>query len=127
MAEDAEVGSIGDGANCENKTIVRSLLTSKNLNGATGYLTPNARLAFVKLKKAFIKIPIFRHFDPECYIRIESNVSGHAIVGVLNQLTLENLGQWQPIAFYSQKMIPVKTRYKIHNSEPLAIAEAFKI
>ena len=45
MAEDAVVGSIG-GGDCENKTVERLPLTSKNLNGATSYLTSKARLAF---------------------------------------------------------------------------------
>ena len=34
--------------------------------------------------------------------------------------------QWHPVAYYSQKMIPAKTRYKIHNAELLAIVKVFK-
>ena len=45
MAKDAEVGSV-DGGDCEDETIKRSPLTSKNLNGTTGYLTHKAKLAF---------------------------------------------------------------------------------
>ena len=45
MAKDAEIGNVGDG-NCENEIVERSPLTSKNLNGATGFLTPNAKQAF---------------------------------------------------------------------------------
>ena len=45
MAEDAEVGNIG-GGDCKDKTVKRSLLTSKNLNGATGYLTLGAKQTF---------------------------------------------------------------------------------
>ena len=45
MAEDAEVGSVGSG-DCENETVEKSPLTSKNSNRATGYFTPKARLAF---------------------------------------------------------------------------------
>ena len=126
MAENAEVGSIGCGGDCEDETVERSPPTSKNLNGAIDYLTPGAKRAFTQLRQAFIKAPIFQHFDLACYIRIETDVSGYAIGGVLNQPTLDNLGRWHPVAFYSQKMIPAKTWYKTHNGKLLAIVEAFK-
>ena len=44
MAEDAEAGSIG--GNRENEMVEKSPLTSNNLNGATGYLTPDTKRAF---------------------------------------------------------------------------------
>ena len=46
MAEDAEVGNVGSG-DCKNEMVKRSPLTSKNLNGAMGYLTPSAKRAFI--------------------------------------------------------------------------------
>ena len=46
IAEDSEVGSIGGGSDCEDETVERLLLTSKNLNGAIGYLTSNTTQAF---------------------------------------------------------------------------------
>ena len=42
VVEDAEVGSIGSGSH-KDETVRRSLLTSKNLNRATGYLIPDAK------------------------------------------------------------------------------------
>ena len=126
MTEDAEVGRVGDG-DCKNETVKISPLTSKNLNGATGYLIPKARLAFTQLKKAFTKAPILRHFDPKCHIHTETNASGYAIGWVLNELTLDNLSWWHPVVIYSRKMIPAKTWYKTHNDKLLAIVEAFKI
>ena len=57
MAKDAEVGNIG-GGNREDKTVKRSPLTSKNSNGAIGYLTPKARLVFTQLRKTFTETPI---------------------------------------------------------------------
>ena len=92
MAEDVEVGNIGGGGDCKDKTVKRSALTSKNSNGATGYLTPSAKRAFIQLRQAFTKASIFRHFDPECHIRIEIDVSGYAIGRVFSQLTSDNLG-----------------------------------
>ena len=46
MAEDTEVGNIGDGDDCKDKTAKRSPFISKNLNGATSYLIPDTKQAF---------------------------------------------------------------------------------
>ena len=56
VAECDEVSIISGGGDYEDKTIKRS--SSKNLNGAMGYLTLEARLAFNKLKKVFTKASI---------------------------------------------------------------------
>ena len=125
MTKDAWVGNVC-GGNCEDKTVKRLPLTSKNSNRAMGYLTSKARLAFTQLKKAFTKALILWHFDLECHIRIKTDASNYAIGGVLSQLTLDNLGQWHPVAFYLQKMILAKTWYKTHDGELLTIVGAFK-
>ena len=100
------------------------------------FLTSEARSAFNRLWLAFTKAPILRHFDPECHIWIETDALGYAIGGVLSQLasgtspdgvvTKTDLGQWHPVAFFLRKMIPAETQYETHNSEFLAIVEAFK-
>ena len=78
---------------------------------------------------------ILQHFDPECHIWIEINASGYTIGGVLSQLisnqvipdrTIGSNVDWHPVAYFSRKMIPAKTRYETHNGELLAIVEAFK-
>ena len=51
---------------------------------------------------------------------------GYAIGGILSQLTLDNLGQWHPKAYFSKKMILAKTQYETHNSDQLAIVKALK-
>ena len=91
MAKRDEIGIISGGGDCKDKIVKKS--PSKNLNRATGYLTPKARLVLNKLRKLFTKAPIFQHFDLEYYIRIETDTSGYAISGVLSQLTWNNLGQ----------------------------------
>ena len=48
------------------------------------FFTPRARLVFTKLKQAFLKALIFYHFNPERYIRIEIDIFGYAISGVLS-------------------------------------------
>ena len=100
IAKNAEVSSIG-GGDCEDKTVERSPFISKNSNKAASYLTPEARLAFTQLKKVFSKAPILQQFDPKCHIWIETDTSSYAIGRVLSQLTLDNLDQWHPVAFYS--------------------------
>ena len=124
MAERDEVGIIDGGGDCEHETVKR--LLSKNLNRTTGYLTLKARLTFNILGKTFLKAPILQYFDLEYHIRIETNASGYAIGEVLSQLILDNLRQCHPVAYYSKKMIPAKTCYKIYNSEFPAILKAFK-
>ncbi len=37
-------------------------------NSGTDFLTPEAKEAFIHLRKAFTKAPILRHFDQECHI-----------------------------------------------------------
>ena len=82
------------------------------------FLTPGAKLAFTKLRQAFFNAPILNHFDLERHIQIETDVSGHAIDGVLSQLTSDDLGRWHPVAFFSRKMILAETRYKTHCDDP---------
>ena len=52
----AENNKAGDGgaSDCEDRTVKRSL-RSKNSNGATGYLTPNARQTFTQSRQTFTK------------------------------------------------------------------------
>ena len=100
------------------------------------FLTPDARTAFNRLQLAFTEAPIFRHFDLECHIQIETDALGYAIGGVLSQLTFRtspngiviktDLGQWHLIAFFLRKIIPAETQYETHNGELLAIIEVFK-
>ena len=68
---------------------------------------------------------ILQYFDPECYIRIETDVSGYAIDGVFSQMITET-GQWHPVAYYSQKIVLAKMRYETHDAKLLAIVDAFK-
>ena len=79
------------GGEYKDETVGR--LPSKNSNRAIGYLTSDARQAFTQLRQAFTKVLILQHFDPECYIWIETDALGYTIDGILSQLTLNNLGQ----------------------------------
>ncbi len=128
-------------------SIVKSAKSKKpyfaKANSRTDFLTLGAKKAFIHLRKAFTKALILRHFDLEHHIRIETNALGYAINEVFSQITLDQpfsgyviyenpnsskfeIGQCYSVAFFFQKIIPVKTRYKTHNQELLAIIEAFK-
>ena len=75
-------------------------LNSKNMEAKPDFLIPKARLAFTKLKQAFVEAPILYHFDPKYHIRILINVSGYVIGGILSQLTSNELSSWYPVIFF---------------------------
>lgn len=99
--------------------------TPLKATGNSNFQTFETRLAFLQLRQAFTKALIVHHFDPERYIRIETDAFDYAIGGIFSQLILES-GQWYPVAHFSRKMIPAKIWYKTHNQELMAIVEAFK-
>ena len=109
------------------KTTTSSPTDAKKTSKAPGnskFLRPKAKLVFLRLRQAFTKAPILNHFDPECYIWIETDASGYTIGGILSQLILDS-SQWYLVAFYFRKMILAKIQYEIHDQELLAIVEAF--
>ena len=57
---------------------------SKKIVRSSDFLTPGNKLVFIKLRQAFLKAPIFYHFDPERHIWIQMDTSGYAIGGVLS-------------------------------------------
>ena len=48
------------------------------------FLTPNTKKILNHLRQAFIKAPIFQHFDLESHIQIETNVLSNAIGEMLS-------------------------------------------
>ncbi len=108
---------------------------------ARSFLTLEARLAFTRLRQAFTEVPILHHFDPERHIRIKTDASGYTIDVLLSQLTSDqrssesdenfssksnDVGQWNPLAFFSGKMILAEIRYKNNDQKLLPIVETFK-
>ena len=112
------------GKKVQKRTKSKNLSKSIKALGRLDFLTPGAKLAFTKLRQAFLKAPILYYFDSERHIRIETDVSGYAIGGVLSQLTLKSY--WHPVAFFSRTMILAEIRYETYDSVFLAIVEAFK-
>ena len=68
----------------------KKLLKSENLPNfdtietKSKFLIPNAKTAFNCLWLAFIKAPIFSHFDLKCHIQIKIDVLSYAIDKILN-------------------------------------------
>ena len=85
-----------------------SNIVRNSAKNVSNYLIPNAKRAFDQLRQAFIKVLIFQHFNPKQYIRVKTDASGHAIGGVLSQLT-NDLSQWHPVTYFLRKMISIKT------------------
>ena len=121
-------------AKSKSRTKIGHLDNSNDLEEPK-FLTSDAKEAFNRLKQAFTKAPILRHFDPKCHSRIETDTLGYAIGRVLSQLTSNQVisdGEigsnvdWHPMAYFSRKMIPTKTRYKTYDGELLATVEAFQ-
>ena len=59
-------------------------LNFRNKEAKTGFLILEARLVFTQLRQAFVEAPILHYFDLKSHIRIETNISGYAISGVLS-------------------------------------------
>ena len=72
----------------KNSFTFKKLSKSKKLL-RSDFFTPRARLAFTKLRQAFVKALIFYHFDSECHIWVETDASDYVIGRIFSQLTLE--------------------------------------
>ena len=116
------VGDVRGKANETIRNLSRKLGRVPNIRaiGKSDFLTPDNKKAFNHLQLAFIKAPMLWHFDLESHIRIETDASGYAISGGLSQLNLNSnaplndsnksdFGQWYLIAYFSRKIISVKT------------------
>lgn len=51
------------------------------------FLTLKARIAFIRLRKTFIKVLILYYFNLKYHIRIETDMSGFSIDGIISQLS----------------------------------------
>ena len=76
---------------------------------------------FEELKEKITSQPVLLLSRREGKFRVEMDVSGHAIEGVLSQ---EQDRKWKPIAFLSRTMQPAERNYEIYDKKILAIMEA---
>ena len=77
--------------------------------------------AFDELKEKITSQPVLALPRREGKFRVETDVSGHAIGGILSQ---EQEGKWKPLAFLLRMMQPAERNYKIYDKELLAIVKA---
>ena len=77
--------------------------------------------AFEELKEKITSQPVLSLLKREGKFRVEIDVSGHTIGGVLSQ---EQDGKRKPIAFLSRTMQAAERNYEIYDKELLAIVEA---
>ena len=99
--------------------------TQKKFKGVTFIFTPEVRISFVNLHKAFTTSPLLRYFDPLLTIHMKLDALGFAIFVILSQAQPETR-YWHPVAFQSKKKSLAKQNYSIEDSKMLAIVEACK-
>jgi hypothetical protein len=81
--------------------------------------SPQEKIAFEELKKAFTEAPIIIHFNPGKLITIETDASDHSIRAVLSQPGIDK--KLHPVAFMSRKLLPAQCNYTIYQKELLTI------
>jgi hypothetical protein len=83
-----------------------------------------AELAIRKLKRAFPEALSLQHFNPVKPIILQTDASGFAIAGILNQY--DGFGTLRPVDFYSGKCSSVEQNYDTSDRELLVILETMK-
>jgi len=87
----------------------------------TAKLTHNqGQNTFEELKQKIMTQPVLALPKREEKFRVEVDISGHTIGGVLSQ---EQEGKWKPVTFLSRTMSPTERNYEIYDKELLAIVE----
>jgi len=81
-------------------------------------------LAFRKIKRTFTEASILQHFDPPKPIILQTDASGFAIAGILNQYDV--FGVVKPVNFYSRECSPGEQKYDTYDWELSAIMETLK-
>ena len=94
-------GEVGDDETRKKGRQMSKNLSKSKKTGGSDFLTLRTRLAFTKLRQAFVKAPILYHFDPKRHIPVETNASGYAIDRILSHLTSDNLNRLHPVAFFA--------------------------
>lgn len=77
-SENAGNGGINDGNEVNSRELRGDF--SKVNHFETRFSIFEARVALTRLRKTFIKVPILHHFDLECHILIETDVSSFLLV-----------------------------------------------
>ena len=92
-------------------------------------LTKEVRTTFEELKVAFTTAPVLWHYNTNLPVRLETDASSFAILGILSQQNNEESLEkchWHPMAFWPCQMLPVEWNYHAGQMELLAIMMACK-
>ena len=110
-------------------------LTALLVGGKVGHfskmfkLTKEVRTTFEELKVAFTTAPVLWHYNTNLLVRLETDISGFAILRILsqqnNKKALEKC-HWHPVTFWSCQMLPAEWNYHARQMELLAIVMVCK-
>ena len=92
-------------------------------------LTKEVCTTFEELKVAFTTAPVLWHYNTNLPVRLETDTSSFAILGILSQQNNEESPEkyhWHPMAFWSCQMLPMEWNYHAGQTELLAIVMACK-
>ena len=82
------------------------------------------QLAFETMVEAFTAAPVFRHFDYDSEVIIETDASDDVSPGDLSQY--DDGAVLHPVAYFSKKHSPAECNYDIYNKELMAIIKALE-
>ena len=99
-------------------------LTHLTHKGTPWHFSNECHSTFEALKKAFTTALVFTHWIPDTQFTVETDTSDYALATVLS-ITTPN-GDLHPIAFHSQTFSAPELNYDVHDTDLLAIFEAFK-
>ena len=94
------------------------------LKGSVIFLSKKASEAFETLKKAFMIVSVFRHFDSAKFSRVKIDAFDKVIETIFSQQDED--GHWHFVVYLFKKMISTKDNYEIHDKELLIIIDVFK-
>lgn len=80
--------------------------------------------AFDELRRQFTAAPVLAMWDFDRPTRVETDASGFAVGGVLEQQAED--GTWHPVAYRSEAMTETERNYEIYDRELMAIVRAFE-
>uniref|UniRef100_A0A158P5H3 RNA-directed DNA polymerase n=1 Tax=Tetranychus urticae TaxID=32264 RepID=A0A158P5H3_TETUR len=95
-------------------------------------ILPEDKQALDTLKDSLISTTMLVHFDPDLRRKLSADASDHAVGGILLQedrnspsydpeTPIEEVKDWLPLSFYSQKLQKYQKHYSVSEKELLAI------
>jgi hypothetical protein len=86
--------------------------------------TREADAALQKLKRAFTEAPILQHFDADKPITLQTDASGFAIAGILNQF--KGFGVLRSTSLYSRKCTSPEQNYDTYDRRIAGVRSFYK-